>query len=354
MKEAVVVKKGEQAVSESGLAIDGHGALFEESPYRIPSRKFTMWLFIISDAVTFGAFLFAYGYLRVASPNWTRPFESGSVINVILMTVVLITSSLTMLGAVDSSKAGDKPKALRFLYSTMALGALFALLHLREWFELFRRGITLSSGLFGQTFFTITAFTCFTSSVALSRSSSSLSSILVTGLLRATSKPRACTGTSSIWSGCSLCRSFISRILPVDLRRRDHERRFGFWQRDPQISSRLFRSHRYLSRGSLSGFPQLLDRIAGGDAASVGALERFSRPDVLHASRRGAPRLVSDADSGDYFRAPDDEHDLVRQRPPVAHAPSVAVACPLRVWRLDTARVRRSVQEEPLEGAKHK
>ena len=156
MKEAVVVKKGEQAVSESGLAIDGHGALFEESPYRIPSRKFTMWLFIISDAVTFGAFLFAYGYLRVASPNWTRPFESGSVINVILMTLVLITSSLTMLGAVDSSKAGDKPKALRFLYSTMALGALFALLHLREWFELFRRGITLSSGLFGQTFFTIT------------------------------------------------------------------------------------------------------------------------------------------------------------------------------------------------------
>jgi heme/copper-type cytochrome/quinol oxidase subunit 3 len=138
------------------MAAHGHGALMEESPYAIPSRKLTMWLFIISDAVTFGAFLFSYGYIRVSAANWVRPFESGSVINVIIMTVVLITSSLTMLGAVDASKAGDKAKAMRFLYSTMALGTLFAALHLREWFQLFGRGITLSSGLFGQTFFTIT------------------------------------------------------------------------------------------------------------------------------------------------------------------------------------------------------
>ena len=143
-------------MSESEMAVHGHGALMEESPYAIPSRKLTMWLFIISDAVTFGAFLFSYGYIRVSAANWTRPFESASVINVIAMTVILITSSLTMLGAVDASKAGDKAKAMRFLYSTMALGALFAALHLREWFQLFGRGITLSSGLFGQTFFTIT------------------------------------------------------------------------------------------------------------------------------------------------------------------------------------------------------
>lgn len=143
-------------MSESDLAMHGHGALMEESPYAIPSRKFTMWLFIISDAVTFGAFLFAYGFLRVGTPNWVRPFESASVINVILMTIVLITSSLTMLGAVDSAKAGDKPKSMRFLYSTMALGTIFALLHLREWFALFSHNISIHSGLFGQTFFTIT------------------------------------------------------------------------------------------------------------------------------------------------------------------------------------------------------
>jgi cytochrome c oxidase subunit III len=147
---------GRETVSETELAVHGNGDVMEGSPYAIPSRKFTMWLFIISDAVTFGAFLMVYGYLRVGSPNWVRPFESGSVVNVIIMTIALITSSLTMLGAVDASKLGDKSKALRFLYSTMFLGAVFAVLHLREWFELFHRGITLSSGLFGQTFFTIT------------------------------------------------------------------------------------------------------------------------------------------------------------------------------------------------------
>ena len=143
-------------MSETEIAMHGHGAFLEESPYAIPSRKLTMWLFIISDAVTFGAFLFSYGYMRVATPNWQRPFESASVINVILMTFVLITSSLTMLGAVDASKAGDKAKAMRFLYSTTVLGIIFAALHIREWFQLFGRGITLSSGIFGQTFFTIT------------------------------------------------------------------------------------------------------------------------------------------------------------------------------------------------------
>jgi heme/copper-type cytochrome/quinol oxidase subunit 3 len=150
------LEEGGAPVIEAEAAVHGDGALLEESPYAIPSRKFTMWLFIISDAVTFGALLFVYGYLRVGTQNWVRPFEAGSVINVIIMTVVLITSSLTMLGAVDSAKAGDKGKAMRFLYSTMALGTVFALLHLREWFELFGRGITISSGLFGQSFFLIT------------------------------------------------------------------------------------------------------------------------------------------------------------------------------------------------------
>src|SRR5271167_3694441 len=101
-------------MSESDLAMHGHEALLEPSPYAIASRKLTVWLFIISDAVTFGAFLFAYGYLRVATPDWVRPFETASVINVVVMTCILITSSLTMLGAVDSAKAGDKPKATRF------------------------------------------------------------------------------------------------------------------------------------------------------------------------------------------------------------------------------------------------
>jgi cytochrome c oxidase subunit 3 len=78
-----------------------------------------------------------------------------------IMTVVLITSSLTMLGAVDSAKTGDKGKTNRFLWSTILLGVIFAGLHVREWFGLIDEGVRLfqnpwGSPLFGATFFAIT------------------------------------------------------------------------------------------------------------------------------------------------------------------------------------------------------
>ena len=52
-----------------GASHGGHEAFLEPSPYGIQSKKLTMWLFIISDAVTFGAVLFVYAYLRAGTPN---------------------------------------------------------------------------------------------------------------------------------------------------------------------------------------------------------------------------------------------------------------------------------------------
>lgn len=140
----------------------GHAANMEPSPYAIPSRKLAMWLFILSDACTFGAILFAYGYLRTASADWPTPFKFyPSILNVIIMTFVLITSSLTMLGAVAASKAGDKGKTMRWMGITMVLGALFAILHIREWASMIGEGVRLfqnpwGSPLFGASFFGIT------------------------------------------------------------------------------------------------------------------------------------------------------------------------------------------------------
>lgn len=140
----------------------GHAANMEPSPYAIPSRKLAMWLFILSDACTFGAILFAYGYLRTASADWPTPFKFyPSILNVIIMTFVLITSSLTMLGAVAASKAGDKSKTVRWMGITMVLGAAFAMLHIREWASMIGEGVRLfqnpwGSPLFGASFFGIT------------------------------------------------------------------------------------------------------------------------------------------------------------------------------------------------------
>ena len=151
-------------MSESAVTVGAmHGALMEASPYHIPSKKLAMWLFIIADAATFGAILFAYGYLRVANPDWTRPFEfSPTIANAAAMTVVLLTSSLTMVGAVRSAQAARRSASVGWLSVTLALGLVFAVLLLREWSVMIGAGWGLSrnpmggSVLFGATFFGIT------------------------------------------------------------------------------------------------------------------------------------------------------------------------------------------------------
>jgi cytochrome c oxidase subunit 3 len=139
-----------------------HGAVAEERPYGFQTKKLVMWLFIIADSATFGAILFAYGYVRVGSPNWTKPFAfSPTILNGMVMTFVLLTSSLTMLGAVRAANA-RRSSAIRWLGATILLGTAFAALHLREWFAMFHEGWSPShnplggSPLFGAAFFGIT------------------------------------------------------------------------------------------------------------------------------------------------------------------------------------------------------
>jgi len=148
-------------VSEANLTM-GHGAgVMEERPFAIPSKKLVMWLFIISDACTFGAMLFAYGYIKNAAPDWPHPFESSSIMNALFMTFILVTSSLTILVATRAAKAGEKSKAIQWTFITVVLGLAFAGLHLKEWFGLIGEGVKLfenpwGAPMFGASFFAIT------------------------------------------------------------------------------------------------------------------------------------------------------------------------------------------------------
>jgi len=150
-------------VSQTELSIAaGHEVLMEASPYGIEKKKLGMWIFIVSDACTFGAFLFAYGYMRIGAPVWGTPFGVSSVVNGVVMTAVLLSSSLTMLAAVRASQADQKATVNKWLGATMLLGTIFALLHLREWLKLIGEGWRLFANptggpaQFGATFFSVT------------------------------------------------------------------------------------------------------------------------------------------------------------------------------------------------------
>ena len=82
-----------EARAESLASDWGGGTL----PYRVGHRKLGMWLFIMSDSLTFGSLLAMYGYVRIASDKWPKPFPfSPSITFSSIMTLVLLSSSLTI------------------------------------------------------------------------------------------------------------------------------------------------------------------------------------------------------------------------------------------------------------------
>ncbi|MFZ0200184.1 MAG: cytochrome c oxidase subunit 3 [Candidatus Sulfotelmatobacter sp.] len=150
-------------MNQSVLTIEtGHEVVMESSPYGIDKKKLGIWVFIVSDALTFATFLFGYGYMRVGSQNWGTPFKFSTILNGIVMTFILLSSSLTMLAAVRATQTGQKGSARKWLGLTMLLGTVFATLHLREWFKMFGEGWGLFSNpaggaaQFGATFFSVT------------------------------------------------------------------------------------------------------------------------------------------------------------------------------------------------------
>ena len=122
-----------------------HGAaeIYEPSLFGTYSKKIGMWLFLLSDSLTFGALLYAYSYGRISTAGWPTPFHSESIINATIMTAFLLTSSLTMVLAVRASADGRPKAQVLWLLATMVCGTAFIILHGREWTKLIAEGLTL-------------------------------------------------------------------------------------------------------------------------------------------------------------------------------------------------------------------
>jgi len=148
-------------------------------PYHVGHRKLGMWLFIVSDSLTFSALLIGYSYLR-ASNVWPTPFPFyPSIVFASVMTFCLLSSSLTMVFGVSASSRGNKAAARKWILATIFFGVSFIVLHLIEWNHLIHEGLRpfilpehwvegfkgpageLPSPLFGATFFTITGLHMF-------------------------------------------------------------------------------------------------------------------------------------------------------------------------------------------------
>lgn len=135
-----------------------------ESPLTPESwGKLGMWIFLVGDAMSFGALLIGYGLLRYASSNWPQPSVVLGIQLTAFMTFLLICSSVTMVKGLEAVKNNDRGTAKMYLLLTALGGAGFLGLQAYEWTHLMHEGLKIDgnpwgSPLFGTTFFIITGF----------------------------------------------------------------------------------------------------------------------------------------------------------------------------------------------------
>lgn len=132
-------------------------AAIEHNSTGIPHGKLGMWIFLASEIMLFGAFISAYIVLRMGSPNFGVPPEeimgrSLATFN----TFVLITSSVTMVLALAAIQRDNIKQFAGFMILTSLLGLAFLGIKGFEYHHKIQEGLTISSGLFGSFYFTLT------------------------------------------------------------------------------------------------------------------------------------------------------------------------------------------------------
>ena len=127
--------------------------------------KIGMWIFLVSDAFSFGGLLIAQGILRAGSRgDWMQagepalgiPFTAG-------LTFLLICTSFTNVMAWAAAAEGRRRAAAALLAVTALGGLLFLVGQYQEWFGLWAPGLLHEGLVFGRsarasTFYAITGY----------------------------------------------------------------------------------------------------------------------------------------------------------------------------------------------------
>jgi len=128
-------------------------------PGGISSSLLGMVLFIASEVMFFGGLFGAYFTLRSAAPEWPPPDTPHlSAAYAAVLTAILVSSSVTMQFGVWAIRKNNQRRLILWLAVSLLLGATFLAMQALEYANLIEEGMTLSSGVFGSTFYTLTGF----------------------------------------------------------------------------------------------------------------------------------------------------------------------------------------------------
>ncbi|HEX9582272.1 MAG TPA: cytochrome c oxidase subunit 3 [Gemmatimonadales bacterium] len=124
----------------------------------LDNKKLAFWTFIGSECLLFGSLISTYLIYKGRSVRGPTPQEILNIPLTSVSTFDLLMSSLAMVLALAAVTRGDRLWARVWLGTTALLGALFLGFQAYEFTAFVHEGLTITTNLFGSTFFTLTGF----------------------------------------------------------------------------------------------------------------------------------------------------------------------------------------------------
>ena len=124
----------------------------------LSNEKLAMWAFLGSECLLFGALISTYLLYKGRSVNGPLPEDVYDIPFTSASSFILLMSSLTMVLALAAIQRGDAKRLRLWLLATATFGGLFIAGQVYEFTTFYREGLSISTNLFGSSFFVMTGF----------------------------------------------------------------------------------------------------------------------------------------------------------------------------------------------------
>jgi len=122
----------------------------------VSNARLGLLMFLGAETMFFAGLIGAFLVFRLGSTTWPPPFQPRLPVAVTgINTVILLLSGITMHLALRAIRANRLSGLMRYLLMTLFLGGLFLAIQGYEWARLVHFGLTMSSGVYGATFYTL-------------------------------------------------------------------------------------------------------------------------------------------------------------------------------------------------------
>ena len=122
----------------------------------LDNRKLGFWMFIGSECLLFTSLISTYLVYKGRSTQGPTPQEILNIPITSASTFDLLMSSLAMVLALAAVARGDRVWSRVWLGATASLGLVFLGFQAYEFTSFVHEGLTITTNLFGSTFFTLT------------------------------------------------------------------------------------------------------------------------------------------------------------------------------------------------------